>query len=83
MKTNVQKWGNSSAIRLPKPLLKVADIGEKDTVQLIVKKNEIIIRKTAAERKHIPLAERLKNWEGDTYQDGELNWGPPVGEEIW
>jgi antitoxin MazE len=80
MESSVQKWGNSSAVRLPKPLLKTAGITERDKVQILAKKNEIIIRK--AEKRHIPLAARLKGWDG-VYEAVEIDWGPPVGKEVW
>jgi antitoxin MazE len=80
MESSVQKWGNSSAVRLPKPLLKTAGITERDTVQIIAKKNEITIRKV--EKRHIPLAERLRGWDG-VYETEEIDWGPPVGKEVW
>ena len=34
-------------------------------------------------RKHIPLAERLKNWNGVPGEPEVIEWGEPVGDEIW
>ena len=79
MEVSLQKWGNSSAIRLPKPVLKTAEIGEFDTLEIIAKKNEIIIRKV--ERKHITFAERIKNWDG-VYEAEDIS-DIPAGEEIF
>jgi antitoxin MazE len=82
METSIRKWGNSSAVRLPKPILKTANIGEHDAVEILARKDEIIIRKTH-QRKHITLKERMKDWDGVYCTDGELDWGDPVGEEVW
>ena len=34
-------------------------------------------------RRHIPLAERLKDWNGVPSEPESINWGEPVGEEEW
>ena len=36
-----------------------------------------------AEKKHIPLAERLKNWKGVPSEPEAIVWGDPVGDEVW
>ena len=79
MEANIQKWGNSNAIRLPKPILKTADISEQDTVQIIALPNEIIIRKTG--KKHIPLKERLKGFSG--VYEAEIIEMKPAGDEVF
>ena len=79
MEASIQKWGNSNAIRLPKPILKTADIGEQDVVQIIALPNEIIIRKTT--KKHIPLKERLKGFKG-VYEAEKIEM-TPVGDEVF
>ena len=52
MYTTIQKWGNSQAIRLPKAILELAKIQEKDRVELKVENGSIIIRPV---KKHKPL----------------------------
>ena len=79
METIIQKWGNSSAIRLPKPLLKTANIYESDTVQISASPNEIIIRKV--EKSHIPLKDRLRGFEG-VYEAEDIDL-VPAGKEIF
>jgi antitoxin MazE len=34
MTTKVQKWGNSNAIRIPKPIIKEAHLSENDQVEV-------------------------------------------------
>jgi len=75
----VQKWGNSSAVRLPKHILNTADIKEQDAVKLIARPNEIIIRKGV--RKHIPLKERLEGFNG--VNKAEIIETTPVGDEVF
>jgi antitoxin MazE len=81
MEASIQKWGNSNAIRLPKPILKTANIEEYDTVEIIAGDNEIVIRK-AERRKHITLKKRLQGWDG-VYKPDAIDWGEPVGREVW
>ena len=85
MQTTIAKWGNSQGIRLPKILLESANLTDSDTVNVLAENNSIIITKVENKKKHIPLAERLKNWNGQPYElTGEdsawLNM-EPIGEE--
>ena len=79
MDATIQKWGNSNAIRLPKPILKTANISERDTVQIIALPNEIIIKK--AGKKHIPLRERMKGFHA-VYEAEKIDI-TPVGDEVF
>jgi len=79
MEANIQRWGNSSAIRLPKPILKTADITEADTVQIVARKNVIVIRKAAPE--HLTFRERMQGFAGE-YEPEEIV-AVPVGEEVF
>lgn len=45
MEAVVSKWGNSSAVRLPKPYLQKLGIQNNDTVKIEVRDNKIIIEK--------------------------------------
>jgi len=45
METVISKWGNSSAVRLPKPYLKKLGIENNDTVKVSVQGNVITIEK--------------------------------------
>ena len=87
MRTTIQKWGNSQAIRLPKVILETVDIKENEQVRIFAERDQIVIKKARKHREHIPLAERLKEWSGQPY---ELNsedkaWLDlePVGDEEW
>ena len=44
MISQVSKWGNSQGIRIPKKILKSADIELNDNVEISVQNNTIIIR---------------------------------------
>jgi len=94
MTTTIQKWGNSQGIRIPKPLLESMNFFENDEVELTAKKEGILIRKTFTQKQHKPLKQRLEEFYGknietilqehaNDYNPSEIDWGEPVGNEIW
>ncbi len=80
MQTSIQKWGNSQAVRLPKPLLDAVSLGENDRVELSVENDCIIIR--PASNRHRTLKERLADYHGH-YECSEWDTGGPEGNEAW
>jgi antitoxin MazE len=94
MKTTIQKWGNSQAIRIPKPLLEEILLKENDPVDIEVENDAIIIRKAFRKRRAITsLQERMETYYGKPleeiladetlYSPVEMDWGKPVGKEVW
>ena len=81
MRSSIQKWGNSLAVRLPKAILEDANLSENESVQIIAKPDKIIIEK-AIRVKHKTLKERLDGYNGD-YEFKEWETGAPVGREVW
>jgi antitoxin MazE len=81
MRSTIQKWGNSQAIRLPKAILEAAQLGEDEPVQIFAEQYKIIIKR-AASMKHKTLKERLEGFAGE-YAAEEWDTGAPLGKEIW
>jgi len=81
MRTSIQKWGNSQAIRLPKAILETARLKENEPVQIFAEQDKIIIKK-AANAKHRTIKERFEGFEGE-YTFEEWNTDEPVGKEVW
>ncbi|GHU39004.1 hypothetical protein FACS1894190_01970 [Spirochaetia bacterium] len=85
MTTAIVKWGNSQGIRLPKAFLQNINIAENDTVDVLVENEAIIIKKTYG-KKHKTTKERLVNFYGKNFtpeNQVEIDWGRPVGKEVW
>ena len=82
MVSKIQKWGNSQGLRLPKHLLDEAGIAVGDDVEVSTHEGEICIVKTRRVRGRVDLQE-LVDAIPDSYQPGELDWGEPLGKEIW
>ena len=82
MVSKVQKWGNSQGLRLPKALLQEAKVGVGDEVSITVRNGRIIIEAVKKVRGRYDLKKLLaKIPEG--YRAEELEWGSPVGQEVW
>ena len=87
MEAVVRKWGNSLGIRIPKAFLQDIQITENDPVDVLLEKEKIVIKKRSA-RKHKTTRERIKEFYGTEFFEKltpqeEIDWGKPVGKEIW
>ncbi|MDE7122418.1 MAG: AbrB/MazE/SpoVT family DNA-binding domain-containing protein [Oscillospiraceae bacterium] len=80
MTTNIQKWGNSQGLRIPKILLESLKWTEGVQLEMILGDGEITLRPVKAKRRSIQ--ELFANYQGD-YQPSEIDWGEPEGNEIW
>lgn len=79
MYATVQKWGNSRAIRIPKPILEMVGLNENDPVEIKVQDGNLII---VPVKKHKTLQERIAEYKGD-YQCSEWETGAPEGNEVF
>ena len=80
MKSQLVKWGNSLAVRIPKTILEKAEMNERERIDVAVhEKGVITIRKTEPKMTLDSLVEKItrKNLHKETV------WGPRVGKEIW
>jgi antitoxin MazE len=80
MLVQLKKWGNSQGIRIPKHILEEALLNENDYVELIIKDGGIFLKRN--EQKHVPLKERIKNYNGN-YKVSEWNTGKNIGKEVF
>lgn len=80
MKTRVQKWGNSLALRIPKSFAAEARLREDTPVELSLVEGKLVVQALTPEP--LTLDELLR---GVTDQNlhGEWDTGPAVGREIW
>lgn len=80
MQATIVKWGNSQGVRLPKMLLESVNLSDNDPVEIVAEGDKIIIQKSAGRPKTIQ--ELFVGYEG-TYEPHEIDWGEPVGKEVW
>jgi antitoxin MazE len=79
LRTRISKWGNSLAVRLPKPFVEELGLREGSEVELVVRGGQLIL--TAANREY--ALEELVDGITKENRHQESDWGRPKGREIW
>lgn len=78
MKTRLQKWGNSLALRIPKSFAEEAGLHADSTFELSLAEGSLVVQPI----KPIPLSlDELLRGITDENLPGEWNTGPAVGKE--
>jgi antitoxin MazE len=80
MNQHVRKWGNSAAVRIPARVLADAGLKPGDAVEVRGEKGQIVIQPVAKPKKD--LAALLEGITPENRHE-EVDWGPPVGREVW
>jgi len=78
MEAVVQKWGNSLGIRIPNLFVREFSLKNGSVVNINNNGNEIVIKPV----KKSSLSEMLDNINDENLHQ-EVDWGNPVGKEIW
>ncbi len=84
MKTKVQKWGNSLALRIPKSFAAETKMGPDTEVDLTLVEGKLVVTpvSTPIRRSKYSLEQLV---EGITEENthAEIDTGGPVGNEVW
>lgn len=80
MNVRLAKWGNSLAIRLPKPAADAAGIGEGDTLEIVIPSKGRV--ELSRNRRKPTLKELVSKITPENRHD-ETDWGSRVGREVW
>ena len=80
MRVNVKKWGNSASVRIPVEIMRAAHLAENQVVDMREESGCIII-----EPIRVPEFDLESLIAGITDQNlyEEVDFGAPVGREIW
>lgn len=82
MLAKIQKWGNSQGLRITKNLLADAQLEVGDEVDISIKDGIMIVtpaRKIRGKHNIEDIVARVP----ENYQNGEVDWGEPLGKEAW
>ncbi len=79
MRTQIGKWGNSLAIRIPAPFASEAKLERGLSVELSVSADQIVITPV---RRQYRLEDLVAGITPENRQ-AETDWGEPVGNEAW
>jgi antitoxin MazE len=74
----MKKWGNSLALRIPKPAAKAAGLKDGTEVEVIQDGTRLVIKRSAHSK--YTLAQMLKGYPTEN-RPTETNTGAPVGNE--
>ena len=80
MKTRIQKWGNSLAVRIPRPFAEESRLHEDSAVDVSVRNGKLVVVPVAEPRVSLEdlvgrITPRNRHKEAET--------GKPVGNEVW
>ena len=80
MRTKVQKWGNSLAVRIPKIFAEEVGLTDETSIELRLVKGGLVIEPTS---EYAPTLAELLDGITDENRHEEFSWGGPVGDELW
>lgn len=79
MRTQVAKWGNSLAVRLPRTVTEEVGLKNGEAVELSLDHGRIVI---AARRRRYRLGDLLRQVTPANVHDA-VDTGEPLGREVW
>ncbi len=80
MKTKVQKWGNSLALRIPKPFAVELGLSNESAVEISVQNRKLLVEPTT--KPQLTLSQLLTGVTKDN-RHAEITVGPAAGNEAW
>lgn len=80
MKTTLQKWGNSYAVRIPKSFIKEVGLEYRTDVEMTLEDGKLVIQPVKEET--ITLDELLADVTKKNLHTA-VDTGAPVGNEVW
>ncbi len=80
MEAHVQKWGNSLAVRIPKPLAVQLGLTNRSPIGLSLRGGELVI--TPVKRSSLKLSDLLAGGTEENLHEA-IDTGPAVGREAW
>jgi antitoxin MazE len=80
VRSQLKKWGNSSAVRIPASMMTLARLSPDQAVDLRVEEGKIIIEPII--RPTYDLDQLLALMTPDTFPE-DVDFGPPQGGEVW
>ena len=79
MKTTIQKWGDSLAVKIPRPFAEEIHLEENTAVDLTISSGRLVIVPTEPAITLESLVEQIT----DENRHDEIETGKRVGNEVW
>lgn len=80
MRVNIKKWGNSASVRIPHSVKTAAHLHVDQAVEVREEDGRVVIE--PVQSPSYDLAKLLAEMTPDTFHD-EVDFGVPVGKEVW
>ena len=77
--TTIQRWGNSLAVRIPKPFALQTDLSENSEVDISLEGDRIVVSPVTKEWKLDDLLAGITTRNAHN----EISWGDRAGGEAW
>ena len=79
MRTRIQRWGNSLALRIPSALAEETELQEGAEVDVAVRRGKLVVARSTH---RVSLSDLLDGITTDNLH-GEVSTGEPEGKEVW
>jgi antitoxin MazE len=80
MKSQIGQWGNSLAIRIPKYVVEALELKPNDAVECTVEAGKLVVQRV----QNLPELSLEELLAGVTEPpEPEVDWGKPMGDEVW
>ena len=80
MKSQIGQWGNSLAIRIPKYVVEALELKPNDAVECTVEAGKLVVQRI----QNLPELSLDELLAGVTEPpEPEVDWGKPMGDEVW
>lgn len=80
MRVRIKKWGNSLALRIPKPFAEETAVKEGAVVDLSIEDGKLVATPAAPGNYSL---KRLMRGISEKNLHTEVAWGRPAGREVW
>ena len=80
MRTRIQKWGNSLALRIPRAFALEVGLEKDGEVEISIEKGKLVVVPPATPSYTL---EELLGRVRPSNLHAEIKWGRPVGKEAW
>jgi antitoxin MazE len=80
MKSQIGRWGNSLAIRIPKYVVEALELKPNDAVECSLEEGKLVVQRIQT-LPELSLEELLADITEPP--EPEVDWGKPMGNEVW
>ena len=80
MRTRVQKWGNSLAVRIPKPFANEIGLEQDSPVEVSMLDGKLVL--SPIQEAALSLDQLIEKVTEDNLHN-EVDFGPVMGNEVW